>query len=328
MQILYDASYDGEHGFIKMEEKNGHYVKYEILEDIEGILHRTTCAKDTYFFLREEYFDLYSFDIFQEFDTPCTRADLESITREKRLTIQQEYDSAAVELFHYVDVVYEQWLRKEHVMWTKGSVFFRISFVCLQQHMHSKFTMAKWAKWCRDIRVYPDSFFTIDFIKKELGKDSFYLLYMHQSYAKLIHVSNGFYRMVETMNLGVEMLKQIYKDNGVIQFFYTKRDEINAQPLVKDIVITSVDFFTEMLSKWLGEFITRENDLILISPLTTNSYFQESFNKRYNHYINGFILPFHHSDNLQTFNRNRTPDEMDILTFVNTKNDIEAKLLY
>lgn len=194
--------------------------------------------------------------------------------------------------------------------------------------MYTRCTMAKGTKACRSLRVYPDSFFTIDFIKKELGKDSFYVLYMHQSYAKLIHVYNGFYRVVETMNLGVEMLRQIYKDNGIMHFFYTKRDEINAQPLVKDIIMTSVDFFTEMLSKWLGEFITKENDLILISPLTTNSFFQESFNKRYNHYINGFILPFHHSNKLKTFDRNRTPDEMDILTFVNTRSDVEAKLLY
>lgn len=109
---------------------------------------------------------------------------------------------------------------------SEGQVFFRLSFVCLQRQVYNVFTMAKGVKGCSNLRVYPDSFFTIDFIKKELYKDSFYLLYMHQSYAKLIHVSNGFYRLVETMNLGVDMLKQIYKDNGIIQLFYEKREEI------------------------------------------------------------------------------------------------------
>lgn len=108
MQILYDASYENDGSFTKMEEKNGHYIKYEILEDVEGILRRTSCEKDTYLFLNESHFDLYSFDVFQEFDEPCTRTDLEHIVREKRLEIQQKHDSTAIELFHYVDVVYEQ----------------------------------------------------------------------------------------------------------------------------------------------------------------------------------------------------------------------------
>lgn len=97
--------------------------------------------------------------------------------------------------------------------------------------------------------------------------------------------------------------------------------------MVKDIVLQSVDFFTEMLSKWLMEFITKENDLILISPLTQNSFFQESFNKWYNHYINGYILPFHHSEKLETYGRQWSPDEMNILTFLNTKNEVEPTLM-
>lgn len=151
------------------------------------------------------------------------------------------------------------------------------------------------------LQILPASFCTMHFIKKTLQKDSFYLLYIYDSYVKLLHIHQGFYRDIQKVNIGSDMLKQIYQDNGIFEYFYASGAEIKEQPLIRDIVYQSVDFFTQMLSKRLGDYIAKENDLILISSLTKNICFQEKFNERYNHYINGYILPFHSSTQLEKF---------------------------
>lgn len=82
------------------------------------------------------------------------------------------------------------------------------------------------------------------------------------------------------------MLKETYADNNIVDLFYATDDQLDSHPLVKDIVYQSVDFFTQMLAKRLRQYIDQENDLILISSLTKNIFFQKQFNKWYNHFIN------------------------------------------
>ena len=42
---------------------------------------------------------------------------------------------------------------------------------------------------------------------------------------------------------------------------------------------------------------------------------------------NSYIVPFHHSDNLNTFNKEREPEDMDTLVFVNQEEKIKKLLI-
>jgi hypothetical protein len=49
----------------------------------------------------------------------------------------------------------------------------------------------------------------------------------------------------------------------------------------------------------------------------------EVFNRKYREYTNNYIVPFHYSDKLDTFNRDWEPDDMDTLIYLNReKSDI------
>lgn len=43
----------------------------------------------------------------------------------------------------------------------------------------------------------------------------------------------------------------------------------------------------------------------------------EVFNRKYREYADDYIVPFHHSDKLDTFDRTREPEDMDTLIFLN-----------
>lgn len=43
----------------------------------------------------------------------------------------------------------------------------------------------------------------------------------------------------------------------------------------------------------------------------------EVFNRKYREYSDNYIVPFHHSDKLDTFDKTREPEDMDTLIFLN-----------
>ena len=45
----------------------------------------------------------------------------------------------------------------------------------------------------------------------------------------------------------------------------------------------------------------------------------EVFNKKYKEYTNNYVVPFHYSDKLNTFNREWEPEGMDVLIYLNHK---------
>ena len=44
----------------------------------------------------------------------------------------------------------------------------------------------------------------------------------------------------------------------------------------------------------------------------------EEFNKSYASFHNKYIVPFHHSDQLESFGKHWNPEEMDTLIFLNS----------
>lgn len=119
----------------------------------------------------------------------------------------------------------------------------------------------------------------------------------------------------------------MYKDNGVVQYRYKEYQSIEANPLAKSLVVDTIEFYADLLSKWIDEKGLSGSDVVVISPITKNEHFIEIFDKSYRKISNNYIVPFHHSDLLNSFERNREPEDMDSLVFVNQEPKIRKVLL-
>lgn len=167
------------------------------------------------------------------------------------------------------------------------------------------------------VKIYPQSFYTVGYLKKALHKPELQLLYVFDEYAKVITLTHGKYTRCERINLGVRMLKGIYKENNVLPFFFKSTAEIELNEFAKNLVVQSVDFFAETLMRRMKEFIKPGQDLIVVSSLISNKYFLDRLNEQYKKTTNGFIVPLHHTNDLHTFQRERDSDEIDVLTMLN-----------
>ena len=111
---------------------------------------------------------------------------------------------------------------------------------------------------------------------------------------------------------------QMYKDNQIVKYWYKSSKEIDQNPLAKNLVLESIRFYVEYLCKWLNDLHLTEKDIFLISPIIKNGNFMEEFNKSYASFHNKYIVPFHHSSQLELFGKHRAPEDMDTLIFLNS----------
>jgi hypothetical protein len=45
----------------------------------------------------------------------------------------------------------------------------------------------------------------------------------------------------------------MYKDNGVVQYWYQEYQTIESNPLAKSLVVDTIEFYADLLAKWLHE---------------------------------------------------------------------------
>lgn len=122
-------------------------------------------------------------------------------------------------------------------------------------------------------------------------------------------------------------LKQMYKDNGIVQYRYKTYEYIESNPLAKGLVTDTLQFYSELFCKRFQEKNLTGTDVIVISPITKNAHFIETFNEQYKKMTNNYIVPFHHSAMLDTFGKVRDPDDMDAIILMNRDEKIRNTLL-
>ncbi len=306
---------------LKITKKNNNFNTTIFDSTIENVLANHKIEEIQYAFLNENKFKIYNFDIFENFDKKITIENIDKIIEQKLFEIYKKFGQFNTFAFYTINNILINWQPKKYLIWESWLVFFKLSFYFLKPEILQQYQL-KFPKNFKLINFFPNSLFTIKFIQESLKKQSFFLLYIDDSVSKLVQVYNWFYKQIEFVNIWINMLKDTYQENNIFDLFFATEKELEFHPLVKDIVYQSVDFFTQMLAKWLRQYINQNNDLILISSLSRNIFFQKQFNKRYNHFINWFILPFSYSNTLNVFNKKRDPQELNILTFLNYLPDL------
>ena len=309
---------------------NEQILQYVLHEDLAKITDESReYAKYThYFMLDESRFSFFRFDIFQSFEKKFTFHDLKAIIEEKCESTKKYNNVDGERIMVYVDNVHVNGEEKKHVIGESGEIFFRLYVVYLHKKtMNTINSVYGNILNIRNINILPQSFHTILFLRNNLKKDNFVLLYITENACKAIKIQNGFYHSVETLNLGMSALKQMYKDNGIVQYRYKTYDFIEANPLAKWLVKETLQFYSELFCKRFHEKNLTWTDVIVISPITKNVHFIETFNEEYKKMTNNYVVPFHHSEMLNTFGKIREPDDMDSIILMNRDEKIRNTLL-
>ncbi len=313
----------------KIREKD-QILQYILHEDIVKITDESReYPKYThYFMLDESRFSFFRFDIFQTYTTKFSLQDLKNIIEERCQSTKKHNDVDGERIMVYIDSIHIDGEEKKHVIGETGEIFFRLYIVYLHKQtlniMNSVYGNLMKTK---NINILPQSFHTMLFLRNNLKKDNFVLLYITEHSCKAIKIENGFYHSVEVLNLGMGALKQMYKDNGIVQYWYKTYEFIESNTLARDLVKETLQFYSELFCKRFPEKNLLWTDVIVISPITKNVHFIETFNEEYKKITNNYIVPFHHSEKLNTFGKVRDPDDMDAIILMNRDEKIRNTLL-
>ncbi len=254
------------------------------------------------FLLDEKYFSFFRYDFFDTFDENININQLNHIIREQCNIYAKKHNIKDTLLTSYIDSIFINWEEKKFIIWHKGKVFFRIYWIFLKKDVLNTFN-AIYGNILnkKNITIIPKSFHTSLFIRNVLKKDNFLLFYIWNTNSKVIKIQNWFYNTVKTINLWVDSLKKMYKDNNILEYFDQKYEFIEKNKLAKDLILQTLHFFVDLLTRRMYEENLIWSDIFLISSIIQNTHFVEIFDETYKKYTNNYTIPFHKSQKLKDF---------------------------
>jgi hypothetical protein len=204
------------------------------------------------FLLDDQRFHFFSFVVEAYFADKITLKDLQKLINEK-ITLAEKTTKEEF-LFSHLDAININGQSKKFLIGEKGEIKCRIILVYLNRKTCLEFN-DKYGNFHqqKNLEIFPESFQTLAFLKTTIKDDSFLLLYIRDSHCKGILVENGFYKRIESINLGVNALMQMYKDNGISKYRYKNYEEIENNSFAKNLVIQTLEFYAQMLCKWINE---------------------------------------------------------------------------
>jgi hypothetical protein len=63
---------------------------------------------------------------------------------------------------------------------------------------------------------------------------------------------------------------QMYKDNQIVKYWYKSAEEIDQNPLAKNLVLETIRFYIDFLCKWLADLNLTDKDIFLVSSIVKN----------------------------------------------------------
>lgn len=268
------------------------------------------------FLLDDQRFVFFSYDINFTSEKKLTLNDIQSLVQEK--IFESEKLTKEKFLFSHIDLISVNWEPKQFLIWESWEISCKIVLVFLNRETCRIFNDKFWDfQSQKNIEIYPESFQTIKYLRNNMQMNDFLLLYIRDSHCKGVLIENGFYSRIDSLNLWVNALMQMYKDNWISKYRYKNYEEIENNPFAKNLVVQTLEFYSNLLCKRLNENQFWNHNIFVVSSIMKNWHFMEIFNKLYSQTNNKYIVPFHYSEELDLFSRTREPEDIDALIYAN-----------
>ena len=291
------------------------YILYESLSTIIDSTLQYPKYKHI-FLLDDQRFAFFSYNLEFSSEKKLTLNDIQSLVQEKIALAEKQTKEKF--LFSHFDCILVNWVEKQFLIWEKWDISCRIILVFLNRESCGIFNDKFWDfQSQKNIEIYPESFQTINFLRNNMDMNDFLLLYIRDSHCKWVLIEDWFYKRIESLNLWINALMQMYKDNWISKYRYKNYEEIENNPFAKNIVVQTLEFYSEMLCKRINEKKFWLQNIFVVSSIMKNWHFMEIFNKLYSRENNKYIVPFHYSEDLDLFGRNREPEDIDALIYAN-----------
>ncbi|UFX83080.1 hypothetical protein [Candidatus Absconditicoccus praedator] len=318
MDIFFESDYITKH--VKKTDSN--IYKKDINNFFEYYLQ--TNIKDTKgnntFLINENRFYFYSFPVFHKSDTKFTINDLNNIIEEKKLQIKKQFATPGYLLFYNIEYTYVDGLPADYIIGEKGDIFFYLNLYYLNIETSNIFRIFAGNNFSErsDIKIFPSSFFTVNYLKNNINKSSFAILYINEDTVKIIYIKNGFYDKIESMKFGISSLRSIFEENNLVDLYKTSWNGDDIPGYSYDLLIKNFNFYNDLLIKRFNEVVGKNIDVVLISSLLNNKIYMESLLEKQGEKLGGYILPFRTYSNFDLFGQNWDVGEIDILTYLNS----------
>lgn len=240
---------------------------------------------------------------------PCTAQDMYQVIDP---IIQKYWGHHAEKLFYHIDTITVNWQDVDYYIGQTWDIRCVLHVIALQR---DDWYIAKsvFGKEVSQVRMYPSSFFTLHHIKQALHKHHGTLLAIWQYHTKRIVFAHWMYKTCETLDLWRQVLKDIYIENNIRDFFDAKNDDLAGNMYAKWLIEQSVTFYVDMIMRWLRSYDTTW-DVFLVSHIVQNEFFMEKFSQSYQQHSQSFIVPINHVAWLKDYGRQRGTEEVDIQT--------------
>lgn len=289
--------------------------KATITDRIDNLLFEHQDDPSTTFLLDEKYFDLVRYPISGEVYEPLSLAQLNNLVAQKLDQATKEHAITGKLLLYDVDHISVNGKSSQYLLGQTGKlerdvflIFLRPALALNLPHLGTKRALP---------HIYPSSYFTMQFVTKQLHKDSFMMISLYDHSVRLIIVRDGFYHDIQTLDRGINNLKQILIANNVISYLDKSNEEIAKNSLASSILWENIDFYLTMIFDRLIEHNDAVTTSVVSIPEFANSLLYDQFVKHYQHRIGWYILPNSAARSLEQYNRVRKSNELDVLTYLN-----------
>ena len=140
------------------------------------------------------------------------------------------------------------------------------------------------------LSFYPRNYYTLTRLREQYTRP-YALLFIEQQTTQLLLVKGHRYDDVQYINIGLNLLKDCYKEHDVEKYFYTNRDEVIANPFLTKVIDEAVSFFTDMLAKWVQQYVPAQQSIMVAGDIIGNPSFLPLFKDSYSAFGSSYILP-------------------------------------
>ena len=289
--------------------------KIQVSDKIERLLFEYQDDSERTFLLDEDFFELVRCPIEGVLYEPLKIEQLTDLIQSKILEVKKEHHITGSMLLYDVDHILVDGQESTHLLGQKWS---------LQRDIFLVFIKPSLALSCPTLgtekaspHIYPSSYFTVQYVTKQLNIPSFVMISFHEHTIKLILIKDGFYHDIHTLDRGINNLKQILISNNIISYLNKYDREIQNNNLVASILKENCEFYMNIVIDRLIEYNEGITNAMLNHPEFKNNVFYETFVQLYQARIGGYIIPNSRHHDLNTYEKQRQSSEFDVLTYLN-----------